>query len=472
VKGLWFRITSFTTRSPHCFIVIAVILIVLAPFCVGNYYLYTVAGVSQALPRNSRTTDSFDRFGDEWPMGLLNPFEIVAVPTYLVPSDFYGDSGDSGMPDVNMDQITDGSSSSAPKAKIFSEEFFNVSHGLLHELVRKGVVSSEAIVSISYLGNRNISFAEAVNLTEMGEPAYYFLLKWLNNPEGTATRMTVPTAFDPTLDTSNVTAFFRPILKKWTHHSNFTFILSGDLVTQADSSDAALDNLPLILSISLGLIAISVIVAFRAPFVPVRMIATIAITVAWTYGVISLIFCSGWFDFIHELKKEPGLDWVVPILSIFLCVGLALDYDIFLYTRIREFRLLGWSNRASVVKGTARTGRVITFAGIIMAIAYSGLAASSLLLLDQFALVILFSVLLDTFVIRTSLNPALMFICGPLNYGCHMPPVKYEDPSEFHPEAETGDDGFDDDKPTEEPMIDTASHRTPGTSEVEQPLLG
>jgi putative drug exporter of the RND superfamily len=75
--------------------------------------------------------------------------------------------------------------------------------------------------------------------------------------------------------------------------------------------------------------------------------------------------------------------WMAPILAFPLIVGLGLDYDIFLFSRIYEFRKMGYAPTPAIVKGVAKTGEVITFAGIIMAIAFCGLMASSLRCLQE-----------------------------------------------------------------------------------------
>ena len=89
-------------------------------------------------------------------------------------------------------------------------------------------------------------------------------------------------------------------------------------------------------------------------------------------------------------------------------VGLGLDYDVFLISRIYEFRLLGYTDHAAAVKGICATGYIITAAGMIMAVAFGGLFSSQELILNQAAFLLVFAVLLDTFVVRTICVPALL----------------------------------------------------------------
>jgi len=87
-------------------------------------------------------------------------------------------------------------------------------------------------------------------------------------------------------------------------------------------------------------------------------------------------------------------------------IALGLDYGIFLISRVVEFRERGFSEKRSIVQAVSKTGGIISSAGMIMALAFSGLYFSHKLLHRQFALILIASVLLDAFVVRTILVPA------------------------------------------------------------------
>jgi len=99
-----------------------------------------------------------------------------------------------------------------------------------------------------------------------------------------------------------------------------------------------------------------------------------------------------------------------------ILVGLGLDYDIFLFSRVVEYRKLGYNDRASISKGIYRTGGIITAAGVIMFIAFAGLMLSQEMVLNQYGFMLSFAVLVDTFVVRTLLVPAIMHLAGPVNW--------------------------------------------------------
>ena len=100
--------------------------------------------------------------------------------------------------------------------------------------------------------------------------------------------------------------------------------------------------------------------------------------IAWVFGLSVLVYQNGilkWSNFAPlsptpNGKDEPGMCWLIPVMAFSIMVGLSLDYDVFLVSRIVEYRAEGKSDRESVLLGLAKTGRIITAAGIIMAIAF------------------------------------------------------------------------------------------------------
>merc|ERR1712196_731279 len=98
-----------------------------------------------------------------------------------------------------------------------------------------------------------------------------------------------------------------------------------------------------------------------------------------------------------------GVSWILPISTIFLLTGLALDYDIFLYSRAFELRSSGETDRDAICKAVGLTGPIISCAGLIMALAFTGMVAGPNKYLNEFGFVMIVGVLLDTFVVRTVL---------------------------------------------------------------------
>jgi uncharacterized membrane protein YdfJ with MMPL/SSD domain len=172
------------------------------------------------------------------------------------------------------------------------------------------------------------------------------------------------------------------------------------------------------LTITILVVGLFVGGAMRSIILPIRLVVTVGWTVAWTFGLESLVFCQGIFDWISpEISNHhEGLYWVVPLLLTTIIVGLGCDYDIFLFTRITELRAEGKSTDEAIAEGYYHTGEVITGAGLVMAIAFSGLAASAMPTLKQVGVFLATSVLLDTFVVRMLMVPPILHFLGRYNW--------------------------------------------------------
>lgn len=110
---------------------------------------------------------------------------------------------------------------------------------------------------------------------------------------------------------------------------------------------------------------------------------------------------------ITSLHGTGGLAWMVPPLTFSMIFGLGLDYNIFLLGRVCEYHDAGFSDSDALALGVARTGPVISSAGLIMAVAFSGMMFSDIPMLNQVGFFLVWAVLLDTFFVRSLATPAL-----------------------------------------------------------------
>ena len=103
----------------------------------------------------------------------------------------------------------------------------------------------------------------------------------------------------------------------------------------------------------------------------------------------------------YGLRSTGGLCWIPPVLCFCMLVGLGLDYHVFLLSRVVEFRLAGFGDREAVLLGLAKTGTIITAAGMIMALAFLGTLFAHEPLLAQLSFFVIVAVLVDTFIVRS-----------------------------------------------------------------------
>ncbi|MGO2110738.1 MAG: MMPL family transporter [Pseudoclavibacter sp.] len=180
-------------------------------------------------------------------------------------------------------------------------------------------------------------------------------------------------------------------------------LVGGVTATAVDTNDASIHDRNLIIPIVLAVIAIILMLLLRSILAPILLILTTVISFGTAMGVAALVF-NGIFQF-------PGADPAVPLFGFVFLVALGIDYNIFLMTRVRE-ESLKHGTREGILRGLSITGGVITSAGLVLAATFAALTVIPILFLVQLAFIVAFGVLLDTFVVRSLLVPALAYDIG------------------------------------------------------------
>lgn len=217
----------------------------------------------------------------------------------------------------------------------------------------------------------------------------------------------------------------RGILRAWEdRHPGYKVQLAGGNAEAADTRAEIMRAMWSYLLVSISLIMIVLYVSFQSLLVPLRLALAMVFTLVATFGMGVLVYQTTLLHgFMPQLKYFNGITYEVIPLVTGIAIALGLDYDIFLVSRIVEFRVQRYSDRASIFRGVLKTGDVISGAGLIMSLAFSGLIFSDKIFFQQFGVLIITSVLLDTFVVRTVLVPALMLIAQHWNWWPRsMPP--------------------------------------------------
>lgn len=141
--------------------------------------------------------------------------------------------------------------------------------------------------------------------------------------------------------------------------------------------------------------------------VPLRLILTILLSVSWTIAMTMLIF---------QVWLQIPILWLMPWILFVIAMGLGMDYDIFLTTRIREEVAKGKTDREAIVTAVEKTGGIITAAGLVMAGAFATMMLSSLGLLQEFGFALAFVILLDAMIVRIYLVPSIMILLEKWNW--------------------------------------------------------
>lgn len=180
-------------------------------------------------------------------------------------------------------------------------------------------------------------------------------------------------------------------------------LVGGVTATAVDTNQASIHDRNTIIPVILVVILLILMALLRSIFAPVLLILTTVLSFAAALGVAAVVF-NGIFTF-------PGADPAVPLFAFVFLVALGIDYNIFLMTRVRE-ESHRHGTREGVLRGLGITGGVITSAGLVLAATFAALSIIPILFLVQIAFIVSFGVLLDTFLVRTLLVPALSYDIG------------------------------------------------------------
>lgn len=158
--------------------------------------------------------------------------------------------------------------------------------------------------------------------------------------------------------------------------------------------------------VSVG-VFVMLMITLRSLLVPLRLIATIMLSNVWAVGLTVLIF--------HHWRGEAIID-DLPIFLTVLMMGLGMDYEIFLVTRVRDLLRSGLSQEEATMRAVVDTGRVINAAGLVMAGSLGTMALSSTLMLQEYGAGLGLAVLLDATVIRMLFVPATLLLLRKYNW--------------------------------------------------------
>ncbi|MFT4211265.1 MAG: MMPL family transporter [Microbacterium sp.] len=182
-----------------------------------------------------------------------------------------------------------------------------------------------------------------------------------------------------------------------------TALVGGVTAVDIDTNDTSIRDRTLIIPLVLAVILVILMLLLRAILAPVLLIGSVIVSFAAALGVSALVF--------DHVLDFPGADPAVPLYGFVFLVALGIDYNIFLMTRVRE-ESLAHGTRRGILRGLVATGGVITSAGLVLAATFAALGVIPILFLAQIAFIVAFGVLLDTFVVRSLLVPALAYDLG------------------------------------------------------------
>jgi RND superfamily putative drug exporter len=154
------------------------------------------------------------------------------------------------------------------------------------------------------------------------------------------------------------------------------------------------------------------IVMFRSLLIP--LIATVGylLSVAASFGALTAIFQWGWLDPVIAAPQGDPLLSLLPLLLVGVLFGLAMDYQVFLVSRIKEMHDRGMSSKKAIIEGFTRSGPVLVAAAAIMTVVFGGFATGTFAIGASIAFGLMIGVLADAFIVRLVLMPAALSLLG------------------------------------------------------------
>ncbi|WP_447647220.1 MMPL family transporter [Microbacterium forte] len=191
-----------------------------------------------------------------------------------------------------------------------------------------------------------------------------------------------------------------------------TLGVAGQAATNIDISEALAAVLPLYLVVVVGLSLLIMIVVFRSLLVPIIATGGFVLSLFATYGLIVAVFQWGWGADLIGLDSPGPILSFLPVILVGILFGLAMDYQLFLASGMREAYVHGASARDAVAQGFRAGRSVVVAAALIMVSVFGGFIFSESTIIRSIGFGLAFGVLLDAFVVRMLLMPALMHLLG------------------------------------------------------------
>jgi RND superfamily putative drug exporter len=180
-------------------------------------------------------------------------------------------------------------------------------------------------------------------------------------------------------------------------------------------------HLPVVLALVIASTLLVLFLMTGSLVLGVKAVLMNALSLSAVFGILVLIFQDGNLQGLLSYRSTGALDATQPILLFAIGFGLATDYGVFLLSRIKEAHDVGIPNDQAVAIGLERTGRIVTAAALLFAVAIGAFATSRLIFIKELGLGTALAVLIDATVIRGLLVPSLMEVLGKWNWWAPRP---------------------------------------------------
>lgn len=198
--------------------------------------------------------------------------------------------------------------------------------------------------------------------------------------------------------------------------TNVEHWVTGQAASQVDFTDALLDRVLWAVAIVVVATLVLLFLMTGSLIIPVKALLTNALSIAASMGVLVWVFQDGHLSGILGFASTGGIETFVVALVVAFAFGLAMDYEVFLLSRIKELHDAGEDPDTAVSAGLQRSGRIITSAATVIIVVFAGFVFGDLLIIKQVGFALAVAIFIDATIVRMLLVPATMTLLGRWNW--------------------------------------------------------
>jgi RND superfamily putative drug exporter len=238
------------------------------------------------------------------------------------------------------------------------------------------------------------------------------------SPNGKAAIAVVYPAYSPqAAQTTALVGRIRSAVPRATAGSSLAIHVGGETASDIDFSRALARKLPLFVAIIVVLAFLLLAAVFRSLLVPLIASVMNVLSIGAALGAMTASFQYGWLKPVLGFAQAGPVNVDLPVLMFAVLFGLSMDYEVFLVSRMHEEWISTGDNRLAVSRGQAETGQVITAAGLIMILVFLSFSLiNDSLNVKEVGVGFAVAIIIDAFIVRTVLVPALMHVLGARNW--------------------------------------------------------
>jgi RND superfamily putative drug exporter len=242
-------------------------------------------------------------------------------------------------------------------------------------------------------------------VVSVGQPMF-------NKAGDTALLMVTPSTAPSSTETKDLVHTLRGEADGIKDATGADVLVSGNTAVNIDMADKVTSAILPYLAVVVGLAFLLLMLVFRSILVPLKAALGFLLSVCAAFGVIVAVFQWGWLADLLGVETVGPISSLLPVFLIGVVFGLAMDYEVFLVTRMREAYVHGERPGQAIVTGFRHSGKVVVAAAVIMMSVFAGFIGMSESMIKMMGLGLASAVFFDAFLVRMAIVPALLALLG------------------------------------------------------------